>query len=850
MAEETPLIRQYRQIKEKRPDMVLFFRLGDFYEMFDSDAIEVSRLLNLALTQRAGVPMCGIPYHAAKTYIKRLLDCSRKIAICEQIELMDKGLAKREVVRVITPATVLDEDFLDGGSNNYLLSIKAGQSAFCDLSTGDFFLKSLDSRLSIGSLLEEVRPSEILVDADEYYTDKAFSSALDDNGAMVTKLPGFHFSLAGGYKLLCRHAGTVDLDAFGIDAKNKCLGAAGALMRYLEETRCSSDLREFSYKVLEESQYLGLDENARRNLELFYSLSDHTAQYSLFSTIRRTVTSGGQRMLSSWLSMPLGRVDAINERQDKVAWLVQRPEELARLRSLLEGSLDVMRISSRIGMLNSLPRDLVGLKQSIACFFSIIAESEDFYRTIGPGLFTQRSFEALSSLMSVIDRAISPDVAGPYESSKVILDGYDADLDSKRAIGRDSSSVFDAYLESVKSETGITIMKLGYNKIIGYFLEVPKTQVPRIPASFLRKQTLVSAERYTTERLIEFERQSLSADAQANARERELYDEIVQQARQACDILDELGLFFANSDSLASLAYIALEKSWCRPELIQEGPLVAKAVRHPVVESQCEQGVYVANDVDMSVPFTLMTGPNMAGKSTYLRMTAILVILAHMGSYVPAQSAKVPLTDRVFCRVGSADNLARGQSTFMVEMKEASYIVRTCTTKSLVIMDEIGRGTSTQEGMSLAYAIMDFLVAKKVKTLFATHYHELTGLDTSSLRLLTLEVAQVGNDVLFLRKIKEGVSDSSYALHVARLAGLPASILRKAAVFQKKHFSDYALGQGDLFTSSLIEEKDIDPVKVTEELAIQELRNIDADSLSPLDALLRITELKKLLDKD
>ncbi len=856
-----PLMRQYKQVKEQYPDMVLFFRLGDFYEMFDEDAKEVSSLLNLTLTHRGDAPMCGIPYHAAKNYIKRLLEFGKKIAICEQMELPEntKTLVKREVVRIITPATVVDEDLLDDKSFNYIISIFQNSCSFCEVSTGDFHLRNIakENRIqSIRAVLEQIRPKEILVCEDEYFMDSSFKAAIDDFHAMVTKLPSWYFAVKSSYKLLCEQAGVTSLAAYGLQSNDKLIGPAGALLRYVKETSKSSVNYLTDYKVDSQDSYVFMDESSRRNLELFNNLFDGSTRYSLYDTINRTRTSGGSRLLKNWMAFPLRDLNAIKERQSWVQYLYSNSTELARVREAITTSRDLNRLTTRILVKRAVPHDLVGIKQTISAFFGLISEQYDKYRTLFEVNLTNEALSQCADYMNEIHKAINEDCLGQFSEGEVILSGYDELLDEKRALKDHGDEVLKTYVEKVKAETGITIVKLGYNKIIGYFLEVPKGQVSKVPATFYRKQTLVNGERFTSDELIKYEKEMLSASATAEERERQLYNALLDRALQLSPILNSIGHFLNTVDVYQSLATVAVDSAFVCPEVTEEDVLEITDGRHPVVEQQLGAGKFVANSLDMKIRFCLITGPNMAGKSTFLRQNALIILLAHIGSFVPAASARIGLVDKIFCRVGAMDNLARGESTFLLEMQEAAFILRTCTSRSFVIVDEIGRGTSTQDGMSIAYAVMKDLMTKGPKTLFATHYHELTLLDTSSIRLLTLDVLEQNGTVTFLRKVKDGVANSSYGIHVAKMAGLPSTVIKDARNFQNRHFADYSLNQNSLFTNAAATEASDAQEKLSTKASAaldlaQELLHADLDHLTPMQAMILLSTLKeKALELD
>ena len=849
---DTPLMKQYREMKSQYSDMVLFFRLGDFYEMFDEDAKEVSALLNLTLTHRGDSPMCGIPYHAAKNYIKRLLDCGKKIAICEQMELSEnsKALARREVVRIVTPATVVDEDFLDDKSFNYIICFFQYSLAFCDVSTGDFHIRAMDPKnkvQAVRSVLQQLSPREILVCEDEYFLDFDFKAAIDSYPAMVTKLAPWYFSQKGCYKILCEQAKVKSLAAYGLKDNDKLVCPAGALIRYITETSKSSVSHLTDYKVDNEDSFVSMDESSRKNLELFSNLYDGSSRYTLFDSINRTRTSGGSRLLKNWIAFPLRDLDQIRFRQQWVRFFVETPSELSRVREALCGAMDLSRLYTRVLLKRAVPHDLVGIKQTIGSFFNLVSDNTEKYFSLLEKSLDQDALSACAALMQRIDKAINEQCLGQFQEGQVILPGYNELLDQRRALRDHSDEILKTYLDKVKADSGITILKLGYNRVFGYYLEVPKGQASRVPDYFYRKQTLVNGERFTTEELMQYEKDILQANAQAETLEHQLYDEILADVLQIDAYLMAIGHFLNTVDVFQALATLAVDSSYVCPEMTDEDVLEINDGRHPVVEKQLPPGGFVANGLDMSTRFALITGPNMAGKSTYLRQNALIILLAHAGSFVPASSARIGIVDKIFCRVGATDNLARGESTFLVEMQEAAFILRNCTRQSFVIVDEVGRGTSTQDGMSIAYAMMKSLIEKGAKTLFATHYHELTMLDTSGIRLLTLDVREEKGSVTFLRKVKEGVANSSYGIHVAKMAGVPAAVIKDARSFQTRHFADYTMNQGSLFTAEI--GYDEEP-SASESALASALKGINLDECTPMQALIQLAKLKEMAEQD
>ncbi|HBO35758.1 MAG TPA: DNA mismatch repair protein MutS [Sphaerochaeta sp.] len=854
----TPMMVQYRQIKEQHQQTILFFRLGDFYEMFEEDAVEVSRLLNLTLTKRNGQPMCGIPYHAAKVYIKRLLEAGKKIAICEQTELPEGGrqLAKREVVQVVTPATVVEEDFLEANCDSFVLSIsfqKQGLAiSYADITSGQFMLRMIekDSRYAmLLSVLQQVNPREILVNEDDYFLHQDFQILMDAHPSMVTKLPSWHFSLAEGYKRLCSQIGSSSLKSFGLEEKNQMLSSAGALLWYLQETAKTRLNQIEGYTVVPESQFLHIDEASRKSLELLTNLSDGSEKYTLYASINATLTSMGARQLKQWITSPLTDIAQIESRQYWVTLLYEDRDELARVRSHLKQVLDLQRLSSRLAMHRHLSKDLVGISQTVRSFFNLA--DVRYQKLLGEGL-DQKSLEALAIMAKHIADGISFEHQGPFEEGKVIVSGFDAELDALRSIKGGGKAILDAYLDKIRQETGITTLRLSSNKILGHYIEVSKAQADKVPPSFYRKQTLVNAERFTSDELMACEQKILASAFEAEKRERQVYEALVEEVMNLQQPLVAISRFLSNLDCLQSFASTAITHSYCKPVFTDEDVLEFEGGRHPVVEQHLGTGQFVANDLFISSAgkrFCLITGPNMAGKSTFLRQTALLVLLSQIGSYVPASKARLGIVDKLYCRVGASDNLARGESTFLVEMQETAHILRTASRNSLVIIDELGRGTSTQDGMSIAYAVMQKLLLMQSKTLFATHYHELARIDTSAIQLLTLQVSEQGGQVRFLRRVIEGIANSSYGLNVARMAGIGREVLAHARTFQKQHFAEYDLMsiQPDLFSAVSEDSSQQVYYDETEQEVLHQLRSFSIEQSTPLQAVLFLKELQEKL---
>ena len=847
--EMTPMVRQYFEIKKEHQDKVLFFRLGDFYEMFNEDAEKVSKLLNLTLTHRGQMPMCGIPYHAAKNYLKRLLDYGIKVALCEQfMDPEDKSkLARREVTQVFTPATVVDDEYLDSFTSSFVLAVnlhkKGIDLSWADISTGEFYIRSLPLEKDFSkleSVLYEISPKEILVPDDIYFGEKGFRLVIDNQSAIVSKLPMWYFSLKEGRKETEKQFSQSALRLMGIEENDPVLAPIGALLGYLGDTAKTELPQLRAIERIDDERFLSLNSSAIKNLEILSSMTDGNRKYSLFATIDRTLTPGGSRFLKWALLHPLLDLAKIGERQDWVERFFINSEENDELRRNLSETGDLERLGVKVGMLRATPRDLISISEGTASFVEMIGRDEDYLKVIPSTVY---DWDALMEFSSRCIRAINRECTNINNEGTIINDGYDSKLDELRSLSRGGDQELKDYYDKIKEETGITTLKFGENRIIGPYIEVSKGQLDKVPEYFIRRQTLVGGERFTTPELNAIQERILNSRDDAARREREIYSSLLNEAFGLKEQIEMMGKAVSMLDFYSSLATISKEMGWTRPEMVDQGEIEILDGRHPVVEAYSER--YVPNSFS-STPsrFSLITGPNMAGKSTFLRQVALIVLLAHIGSFVPAKKVTMPIVDKIFCRVGASDNLSRGESTFLVEMSESAEILRSCTDRSLVIMDEIGRGTSTQDGMSLAYAIMRYLMESRAITLFATHYHELTMLDTTGIQLLHMLVKEEKGSVEFLRKAVEGVAESSYGIHVAKIAGLPRSVIKEATSFQHRHFADYSSfssGQGNLFA---VEDREDDSL---EREIMEEIRAFDVDSSSPLSALQFLSELKKKL---
>ena len=855
MAEISPLMEQYGIIKKQHLKEVLFFRVGDFYEMFNEDAIEVSRLLNLTLTHRGDDPMCGVPYHAAKVYIARLLRLGKRIAICEQVTppSKGKGLTERKVVEVISPGNTLEQEYLDQGANNFLGSLCYVKDyvafSYIDISTGEFYAVKWKKNQTTQEMAKELgrsTPKELILSMS-MQKDEDVNFVLNQfPNLTVDYEQDWYFSKENAYKMLLKQFGTTSLHSFSLTEDSPEIVPAGFLLEYLTKTIATQNQDKIfpqvtALKTFSDREYVTIDDSSRRNLEITWNLKDGSTQYTLLETLQNTQTSMGSRLLRNRLMYPLTNVEKIRNRQNRILTFTNNKPVLDEVREILSKVLDIERLASRIAMERAHAKDLQALRQSLESVVNVRKLVEQV------GLIEGIELETAQKIIFDIKSAILEDPSTSFTEGRLIKEGYSEELDKVRELQNNFNEILDDYLQEEKDKTGIPNLKIKYTSAIGYYIEVTKGKIPDVPTHFILKRTLVNCDRYTTSRLDELERELLSASETIIELERNLFMEFRGRLISNIKYLLEIAAETAEIDVTTSLAFSALKNNWICPEIDDSGILDIENGRHPVVEYHLESGDFVPNNSFLSdKKFALVTGPNMAGKSTYLRQNALIVLLAQIGSFVPASKAHIGVVDKIFCRVGASDNLARGESTFLVEMSETALILRSATEKSLVIMDEVGRGTSTEDGLSIAWAVSEYLLnVIKAKTFFATHYHELTRLVHPSLQLLCLDVLEQSGQVVFLKRIKEGATTNSYGIHVAKLAGIPDSVIKRAenvlATLQKD-------------TPVTIENEKPEKPKLTmpslfseEELVLEEILSVNPDDMTPFQALQAIAKWKSRL---
>ena len=863
MADEetlTPMMIQYRGIKAQYKNEVVFFRLGDFYEMFDEDAVEVSRLLNLTLTHRASRPMCGIPYHAAKVYIARLLRLGKKIVICEQVGEIPKGgkgIAERKVVEIITPGTAVEAEYLDGGRANYLaaLCVVKGKAAFAfiDVTTSSFSATSWPAAKmaeNFGKELNRASPRELLLPASLKNNADIQSIVTAYGSLSVSYYPDWDFNAELSFKKLTGQFKTANLKAFGLEEESPELVPAGFLLDYLEKTTNASIPHVNSIRIYSDNEFLIMDESSRRNLEIVSNMREGGIQYTLLECVDFTKTAMGSRLLRNWLLFPLTKLRQIEDRQTQVASFVENRQLLDKVKTDLSSILDVERLAGRIAMERAHAKDLQALRSSLAAWTAI-------KEYLGQYNFSFVSDEEAKKICGLIENSIMDDPATSLTDGGIIKAGWSEELDHWRGVHDNFNQILSEYEAEEREKTGITTLKVKYNNAAGYFIEVSKGKLANVPPHFIMRRALVNGDRYTTERLQQLEQELNESSTKILELERDLFLEVRSSLLQYIPYLLQVADEIANTDAAASFAQAAIEHNWVRPEIEESTHFEIKEGRHPVVENHLPRGEFVPNDALLSsdeediAAFALITGPNMAGKSTYLRQNALIALLAQTGSYVPASSARLGIVDRIFCRVGASDNLAKGESTFLVEMTETANILHAATKRSLVIMDEVGRGTSTEDGLAIARAVSEYLLDTiGCKTFFATHYHELSRMEHPRLKMLCMDVLEQNGSVVFLRKVKDGVTENSYGIHVAKLAGLPQNVIDRANVILS-HIQ--ALANDNPIILDEIKKESPAPQPVSpglfsdEEIIISEILSTDTDNLTPLNALQIIARWKKAL---
>ncbi|MGV7220196.1 MAG: DNA mismatch repair protein MutS [Nitrospinales bacterium] len=869
--EETPMMQQYHRIKKDHPKAILFYRMGDFYEMFNEDAKKASGILNIALTSRNKnksnpTPMCGIPYHAAPNYIAKLIKNGEKVAICEQTEdpKQAKGLVKREVIRVVTPGTVLDENLLDPNNNQFLVAIYFGEDGIglsaLDLTTGQFQTTELNGENAETLLMDEINkiePTEVIVPESAMNGDGIQKRLLCNMPFSINTREEWTYGQGQARRSLLEHFKTQSLEGFGCEKLPKAYIAAGALIQYLQETQKTALNHINTLSTFNVNNYMMLDQATAKSLELA-SASDGSRKNTLLDLLDLSKTPLGARRIKDWILKPLIDLSEIQARLDIVAEFKNDPLKRNAIRDELKKILDLERLLGRLSLSMGGPRDLTALKTSLQTFPSIKEMLSQCKVDALKKYITK--WDDLESVSQIIEQRIVDDPPFDLKSGNLIKPGCDEELDRLKVITRDGKQWIAKLETSEREVTGIPLLKIGYNKIYGYYIEVTKKNVDRVPPEYIRKQSLVNAERFISPELKKYELEIVGAEEKIIDLEQKIFHEVRDAVVCESVRIQHMARIISEVDALLSFAEVAHRYNYCQPN-VNEGTLIRiENGRHPLVEKIEEADKFIPNDICLDSgedQILIITGPNMAGKSTYLRQVAVIALMAQIGSFVPADKAEISLVDRIFSRVGAQDYLLKGQSTFMVEMNETANILNNATFRSLIILDEIGRGTSTFDGISIAWSIVEHLHGTGdigAKTLFATHYHELTDLTAVLPRVknYTVQIKEWNDEILFLRKIIPGTADKSYGIQVARLAGLPSEVLERA----NEILMNLENGEFDEVGLPKISHSENDPnTSATQQLTlfndlsspiVQKLKEIDPDSMSPRDALDQLYELIKI----
>jgi DNA mismatch repair protein MutS len=868
----TPAMKQFHHFKQKHPDCILFFRMGDFYETFYDDAHTCSKVLGLTLTSRNKdsanpVPLAGLPYHAVDGYLKKMLQAGYRVAVCEQVEdpKTAKGVVKRDVVRIVTPGTLTDDMLLEDKKDNFLCAIDLDVQghaviSWVDISTGHFFVQ----RVPEADLLDELQrlaPAEcLLADRRGELFDAETRRLAADIGrltsAIVTERPAWYFDPYQATQRLLKHFGTATLEGFGIaDADQDLIPPAGAVIEYLSETQKTTLGHIQSLHKICRTNFLHIDPTSLRSLEVLQTIRAETRQGSLLACLDATQTGMGGRMFRNWLCMPLCDVKAIETRQDAAEELRSNSSLLTTLRDRLANIADTERIAARISTFRAGPRDMLALAGTLQQIPALRAQLSECQAPLLRHL--AENCDSMDELAALLEAAIEPNCPTHLRDGGFIRPGFSAELDRLRSISTDGQTWLRDYQSRESKRTGIANLKVGYNKVFGYYIEISRAAADKTPPDYVRKQTIKNAERYITEELKNYENEVLTAQDKALDLEQRLFEDVRQQAAAHVLRLQQLADTVAQCDCLASLAHIAARRNYIRPRLTTDTRIIIREGKHPVL-AEILGAEFVPNDVELGNDggdIAVITGPNMSGKSTYIRQTALLALMAQTGSFVPAKEAEIGLVDRIFTRVGASDELVRGQSTFMVEMTETANIINNATNKSLVILDEVGRGTSTYDGLSLAWAITEHLATRlKCRTLFATHYHELTELAElfANVRNLNVAVREWMDEVVFLHRILPGGTDKSYGIHVAKLAGIPKSILTRSNEILEELESTFAQeATGERLARHKTKEPDRDALFVQKhKTVLDKLATTDVNNLTPIEAINLLSQIKsEIADK-
>ncbi len=850
----TPMMKQYMTIKKQYEDCILFFRLGDFYEVFFDDALTASQVLEITLTQRdcgmkEKAPMCGVPYHVVDGYISRLVEKGYKVAICDQVEdpAQAKGIVKREVIRVVTPGTIVDQAVLDEKSNNYLASIYMDSQgvglSYVDNSTGEMYTTEfIGDKDQINSFIIDefgkIFPSEIICNEGFSRNNKLLKTIKNTINPYINNYEDTEIDILDWQSIIIDHFKALSLEQLGIENKIYSIISSGKLIEYLYTTQKSSLEHINNVYYYKPNNYMILDINTRANLEIHETIIKRDRKGALIGLLDKTSTSMGGRLLKKWLEQPLLDINEINKRNNAVEYFLNNIITMDDIKSILKGIYDIERLSSKISNGNCNARDLISIKNSVSvlpAFKEILIKSDnDVLNELGD------KFDTLTDIYSLLENSIDDNPPIALKDGRLIKPGYNKDLDEIKEICQSGKEWLASLESSEKQKTGIKNLKIGFNRVYGYYFEVTKSNISSVPDYYIRKQTLTNAERYYTAELKGMEDKILGAEEKSLEMEYQIFNEIRSEIKNNIERIQNSSKIISIVDVLNSFSQVAYKSNFIKPNLNNKGFIRIIDGRHPVVENNIENNLFIPNDTNLDTKdnmVQIITGPNMAGKSTYMRQVAIITLLAHIGSFVPASSADISIVDRIFTRIGAADNLSQGESTFMVEMNEVSNIMRSATKNSLIILDEVGRGTSTYDGLSIAWAVVEHILKNiKAKTLFATHYHELTQLQKNNkgIKNLTIVAEEKGDQIVFLRKIIEGSTNKSYGIEVAKLAGIEKSIIDRSnevlSLIENNH-------QININPKAKKEVRQLNLIDYKKDYFIDRIVNINLDEVTPRESL-------------
>ncbi len=845
-------MQQYQRIKKQNPDAILFFRLGDFYEMFFDDAKISSQILDLTLTQRRGISMCGVPHFVYRNYVSKLISAGKKVAICDQFPstTIGKNIIERRVVEVLSPGTITDVEMLDPNRNNYLLSMYYAKNkisfAWIDITTAEFSLfhpTNQDPLSAVKQVLERLSPNEILINEIALEENNILAALFDEKSITYNMHPDWEFDMVLAYEMLCKLMRVINLNSFGLNQESPALYPISVLLSYIQNSTQRGLEHIQNLHVEHEHDYLVLDESTRKSLDLVQNSNSGDTRYTLIEILKQGKTAMGNRFIRKNILAPLCDKEKIEERLEGVHFFMQPSSMLEDCREILSRIQDIERLTSKISLLKVQPKDMLALAKTVLATSELkkVLSSAFSLQNINMDGLEEFSAKIIAMLMDPLPSDV---LTMPY-----IRDGVSSELDEMRKMMNQGQTMLNDYLEEERKKTGIQGLRFRHNRQLGYVFEISIKKSHQVPDYFIHKQSTGTIARFSTEKLAHLDRHMQSAESDARILEQKIFSNLLEELKNYMSILQEISQYIAYIDMLQSFAWISKRSGYIRPQIFNDNRLVILDGRHPVVEAAIQTGEFVPNTLTLGVDdtnFLLITGPNMAGKSTYLRQAALITLMAHIGCYIPARHAEIGLVDRICCRVGASDNLARGESTFLTEMNETSYILRHATDRSLVIMDEVGRGTTMLDGVAIAWAVCEYLLKTlRCRTLFATHYHELTQLEHHAFKNLSLRVEKHKDQIFFSKRIQEGPAHESYGIDVAQLAGLPLSVIASA----QQYLQNYSLPYHAVQDRNMNQQNKSPELFEEYEFLMGELQSLQLDDITPLEAMNFLFRLKQELKK-